>query len=78
MNSARAEYRLQGGDVVEISVSGVPELRRRAPKERCHCEPAEFVVASRYFAGAVRLPLFAGMTDAQVDRVASVVREILG
>src|ERR1044071_3119341 len=28
---ARAEYRLQGGDVVEISVSGVPELRQRAP-----------------------------------------------
>src|SRR3954471_19687968 len=31
LNSARAEYRLQGGDVVEISVSGVPELRQRAP-----------------------------------------------
>lgn len=28
---ARAEYRLQGGDVVEISVAGVPELRQRAP-----------------------------------------------
>jgi polysaccharide biosynthesis/export protein len=27
---ARAEYRLQGGDVVEISVAGVPELRQRA------------------------------------------------
>jgi polysaccharide biosynthesis/export protein len=31
LNPARAEYRLQGGDVVEISVSGVPELRQRAP-----------------------------------------------
>ena len=31
VNPARAEYRLQGGDVVEISVSGVPELRQRAP-----------------------------------------------
>jgi polysaccharide export outer membrane protein len=29
--AARAEYRLQGGDVVEISVSGVPELKQRAP-----------------------------------------------
>jgi polysaccharide biosynthesis/export protein len=28
---ARADYRLQGGDVVEISVAGVPELRQRAP-----------------------------------------------
>src|SRR5690242_21525338 len=28
---AMAEYRLQGGDVVEISVSGAPELRQRAP-----------------------------------------------
>jgi polysaccharide biosynthesis/export protein len=27
---ARAEYRLQGGDVVEISVAGVPELKQRA------------------------------------------------
>lgn len=30
-NAARAEYLLQGGDVVEISVSGVPELKQRAP-----------------------------------------------
>jgi polysaccharide export outer membrane protein len=28
---ARAEYRLQGGDVVEISVAGVPELKQRSP-----------------------------------------------
>jgi dTDP-4-amino-4,6-dideoxygalactose transaminase len=47
-------------------------------RERYHCEPGEFSVASRYFAGAVTLPLFAGVTDAQVDRVAAVVREILG
>ena len=31
LNPVRSEYRLQGGDVVEISVSGVPELRQRAP-----------------------------------------------
>ena len=31
LNPAQAEYRLQGGDVVEISVAGVPELRQRAP-----------------------------------------------
>jgi polysaccharide export outer membrane protein len=30
LSPAHAEYRLQGGDVVEISVSGVPELRQRA------------------------------------------------
>ena len=46
-------------------------------KERYRCEQSEFPVASRYFEGAVTLPLFAGMTDAQVDRVAAVVREIL-
>jgi polysaccharide biosynthesis/export protein len=28
---ARADYRLQSGDVVEISVAGVPELKQRAP-----------------------------------------------
>jgi dTDP-4-amino-4,6-dideoxygalactose transaminase len=47
-------------------------------KERYHSEPGEFAVASRYFAGAVTLPLFAGMTDAEVDRVAAAVRAILG
>jgi dTDP-4-amino-4,6-dideoxygalactose transaminase len=47
-------------------------------KERYHCAPGDFPVASRYFAGAVTLPLFAGMTNAQVDRVVTVVREILG
>lgn len=31
LTPAMAEYRLQGGDVVEISVSGAPELRQRAP-----------------------------------------------
>jgi dTDP-4-amino-4,6-dideoxygalactose transaminase len=34
-------------------------------------------VANRYFAGAVTLPLFPGMTDAQVDRVATTVRKVL-
>jgi dTDP-4-amino-4,6-dideoxygalactose transaminase len=47
-------------------------------KERYRCEPGDFPVASRYFAGAVTLPLFAGMTDAQVDRVVAAVREVLG
>ena len=46
-------------------------------KERYHCEQSEFPVASRYFEGAVTLPLFAGMTDAEVDRVATAVRAIL-
>lgn len=47
-------------------------------KERYHCEQSEFPVASRYFEGAVTLPLFAGMTDAEVDRVAAAVHAILG
>jgi len=47
-------------------------------KQRYHCEQSEFPVASRYFEGAVTLPLFAGMTDAEVDRVATAVHTILG
>jgi dTDP-4-amino-4,6-dideoxygalactose transaminase len=47
-------------------------------KERYHCERSEFPVASRYFEGAVTLPLFARMTDAEVDRVANAVHAILG
>jgi dTDP-4-amino-4,6-dideoxygalactose transaminase len=47
-------------------------------KERCAFEPNEFTVADRYFTGAVTLPLFPGMTHAEVDRVAAVVRKVLG
>ena len=47
-------------------------------KGRYHCEQSECPVASRYFEGAVTLPLFAGMTDAEVDRVATAVHAILG
>jgi dTDP-4-amino-4,6-dideoxygalactose transaminase len=47
-------------------------------KKRCSFEPNEFMVADRYFGGAVTLPLFPGMTDAEVDRVATVVRKVLG
>lgn len=46
-------------------------------KQRQGCAPGEFPVASRYFAGAVTLPLFPAMTDAQIDRVVAAVRELL-
>jgi dTDP-4-amino-4,6-dideoxygalactose transaminase len=46
-------------------------------KERYRFEPDDFVVADRFFAGAVTLPLFAGMSDAQVDYVVDAVRDIL-
>jgi dTDP-4-amino-4,6-dideoxygalactose transaminase len=46
-------------------------------KERYHCEASEFPVASRYFAGAVTLPLFAGMLDSEVDRVVAAVNAVL-
>ena len=46
-------------------------------KERYFSQPGEFPVADRYFAGAVTLPLFPGMTDAEVARVAGVLREVL-
>lgn len=46
-------------------------------RERYGHVPGDFPVASRYFAGAVTLPLFPGMTDAEVDRVVAAVRNIL-
>jgi dTDP-4-amino-4,6-dideoxygalactose transaminase len=46
-------------------------------KERYPSKPGDFPVADRYFAGAVTLPLFPGISDAQVDRVAQVVRRVL-
>ena len=42
------------------------------------CSPgADFPVADAYFAGALTLPLFPGMTTAQVDEVADVLRAAL-
>lgn len=46
-------------------------------KERYASKPGDFPVADRYFAGAVTLPLFPGMSDVQVDRVARAVRRAL-
>jgi dTDP-4-amino-4,6-dideoxygalactose transaminase len=63
---------------IGTSVHYRPLHEMRYWKDRCPCEPDDFAVASRYFKGAVTLPLFAGMTDAQVDRVAAVVRDTLG
>ncbi|MGH8610594.1 MAG: DegT/DnrJ/EryC1/StrS family aminotransferase [Gammaproteobacteria bacterium] len=47
-------------------------------KERYPSQPGAFAVAERYFAGAVTLPLFPGMTHAEVERVAGVLHEVLG
>lgn len=47
-------------------------------KERYPSQPGEFPVADCYFAGAVTLPLFPGMTDSEVERVAGVLRKVLG
>lgn len=46
-------------------------------RERYPAKPGDFPVADRYFAGALTLPLFPGISDAQVDRVAQVVRRVL-
>lgn len=46
-------------------------------KERYRCAPGDFPVASRYFTGAVTLPLFPDMMDDEVDRVVAAVRHIL-
>jgi dTDP-4-amino-4,6-dideoxygalactose transaminase len=46
-------------------------------KERYSFGPHDFVVADRYFAGAVSLPLFPGMSPQDVDRVVRVVRDLL-
>jgi len=46
-------------------------------RERYPAKLGEFAVADRYFAGALTLPLFPGMTDAQVDRISQAVRRVL-
>jgi dTDP-4-amino-4,6-dideoxygalactose transaminase len=63
---------------IGTSVHYRPLHEMRYWRDHCRCEADDFAVAGRYFIGAVTLPLFAGMTDAQVDRVAAVVRDTLG
>jgi dTDP-4-amino-4,6-dideoxygalactose transaminase len=46
-------------------------------KERIPPGQNAFPVADRYFAGAVTLPLFPGMSDAQVDRVVDTLRHLV-
>lgn len=46
-------------------------------RELCPSKAGDFPVADRYFAGAVTLPLFPGITDEELDRVVGVLREAL-
>jgi dTDP-4-amino-4,6-dideoxygalactose transaminase len=46
-------------------------------KQRYSFDPDDFVESDRYFAGAVTLPLFATMTNEEVDRVTDAVRDLL-
>ncbi len=43
--------------------------------ERYHAQSHTFPVADRYFAGAVTLPLYQGMTDEEVDYVVATLEE---
>ena len=47
-------------------------------KEISHSRAEDFPVAETYFKGALSLPLYPGMTDAEVLRVADVLRGVLG
>jgi dTDP-4-amino-4,6-dideoxygalactose transaminase len=46
-------------------------------RQRYAFKPDEFPEADRYFAGALSLPLFPTMTDAEVDRVVGTLQELL-
>jgi dTDP-4-amino-4,6-dideoxygalactose transaminase len=46
-------------------------------RERYPSKPGDFPVADRYFAGAVTLPLFPGISEAQIHRVVDKLREVL-
>lgn len=41
-------------------------------------EPGDYPAAERYYAGAISLPLFPALTEAQQDRVVDVLRRALG
>lgn len=74
----------RGQVIAELAAAGVATSVHYRPlhamsywKQRQHAEPGEFPVADRYFAGALTLPLFPGMTAEQVNRVVAVLRGVL-
>lgn len=66
------------GEKIGTSVHYRPLHQMSYWKGRLSAGSNVFPVADRYFAGAVTIPLFPGMTEAQVDRVADVVHRIVG
>lgn len=62
---------------VGCSVHFIPLHRHPYWRDRYDLVPSRFPEAERAFEGAVSLPLFSGMTDAQIDRVCSAVHEVL-
>lgn len=61
---------------VGTSVHFIP-LHYHSAYRRLGWQPGDFPVAERIFEGAISLPLFPSMTDAEVDTVCEALREIL-
>jgi dTDP-4-amino-4,6-dideoxygalactose transaminase len=82
----REPARVSRDDVIEaLAAAGIGSSVHYRPlhmmtywKERYPSQPGEFPVADRYFAGAVTLPLFPGMTDAELEHVTSLLHRVLG
>ncbi len=63
---------------VGTSVHFIPLHRHPYWRDRFAGGPGAYPVADDAYARAVSLPIFSAMTDAQVERVVAVVREVLG
>jgi len=63
---------------VGCSVHFIPLHRHPYWRETCQLVDAQFPVATREFGRVVSLPIFSGMSDRQVAKVISAVRDVLG
>jgi dTDP-4-amino-4,6-dideoxygalactose transaminase len=62
---------------IQTSVHFIPLHYFTAYQKLGRWKAGDFPVAERIFEGAISLPLYPEMTDAQVDEVCAALREIL-
>jgi dTDP-4-amino-4,6-dideoxygalactose transaminase len=62
---------------IGFSVHYKPLHRMTYYRDRYLLRPADFPNAERHWRGCVSLPLYPGMTDAELDYVVRAVRELL-
>jgi dTDP-4-amino-4,6-dideoxygalactose transaminase len=66
------------GEAIETNLHYPTPLHAQPALARFVADPQSFPVADRYARECLSLPLFVGMTEAQVDRVCEAIKQFFG